>query len=599
MMQSILDAAASPWTPAAAVTECPGAGPPPAFSPHDEQRELNSVSVNEMMEIQRDLSGITLGPTADAPARNTAAEAAALDHLDTEMCKLPRDVTAVYYEALKHDGMVDRDFRLSFLEREDYDARLAAQRMARYWSFKMDVFGPDKCFLPMTLVEGGSLSDDVEVLMESFPDMILPGRDKQGRAVLYVDLKQWDTSKMSTKQTFRALLYIFHILCQDPNVRRRGAVVIENCKGLGLVRCDMDMFTYSARFIQAVPLRLRSYHICHPNAFVYYALYPIIKFFAGRELRLRIRTHYGSDELVLRSLEAYGLPRDILPTSGGGSLEYDVKTWFKDRILAENQSSTAYQANDQQQTLARISFYESIEPPKKRAASSRARKQTDCKSSGRVSNSQTNTSTGTSTVTAPNTAKNGMGRGRRDPRMATALKAKLADPDMSLLDALVLGGYVFTEEGGSSGGGKVDQDGITLRQRTNNLCRRIRTAKQGKKKEEESASDLQKDSANAETEATVGNDASPAVLPLHSATMVSRGTATGRNTDSKSSQGLDTVGHDNDGAMMPEYCVTTSSSDNGNKKGQEAEDDDSFLDEVDGLLGIDTDVDDLFNVVSC
>ena len=49
-----------------------------------------------------------------------------------------------------------------------------------------------------------------------------------------------------------------------------------------------------------------------------------------------------------------------------------------------------------------------------------------------------------------------------DPRMAKAVKAKQADPEMKLYDALVLGGYVFYEKTGCKD--LVNQDGTSLRQ---------------------------------------------------------------------------------------------------------------------------------------
>lgn len=55
--------------------------------------------------------------------------------------------------------------------------------------------------------------------------------------------------------------------------------------------------------------------------------------------------------------------------------------------------------------------------------------------------------------------------------MAKAAQAKMDDPSLSLLDALDIGGFMFN-------GKKVDQDDISLRQRTNNLCRRIRLEKE-------------------------------------------------------------------------------------------------------------------------
>jgi len=69
--------------------------------------------------------------------------------------------------------------------------------------------------------------------------------------------------------------------------------------------------------------------------------------------------------------------------------------------------------------------------------------------------------------------------GRRgDTRMHRALSARLANPEMSLLDALIAGGFQFPEHlEGSSDRNVVDSDNVLLCQRKNQLSRRLRLAK--------------------------------------------------------------------------------------------------------------------------
>ena len=70
-----------------------------------------------------------------------------------------------------------------------------------------------------------------------------------------------------------------------------------------------------------------------------------------------------------------------------------------------------------------------------------------------------------------------------DPRMAKAVRAKQEDPDLSLCDALISGGYVFTLKGpGRTDFDRFDEDGISLKQRKNNLCRRLREEQKKEKK---------------------------------------------------------------------------------------------------------------------
>jgi len=63
-----------------------------------------------------------------------------------------------------------------------------------------------------------------------------------------------------------------------------------------------------------------------------------------------------------------------------------------------------------------------------------------------------------------------------DPRMTMAVKAKMANPNLPLQDALEAGGFIFVKDPNSNG--MIDLDGTSLVQRKNNLCRRVRLEKE-------------------------------------------------------------------------------------------------------------------------
>lgn len=64
-----------------------------------------------------------------------------------------------------------------------------------------------------------------------------------------------------------------------------------------------------------------------------------------------------------------------------------------------------------------------------------------------------------------------------DPRMHSALKARLQDPNLSLHDALIAGGFEFHSKDGVS----FDNDNVQVGQRKNQLSRRLRLYKQNQK----------------------------------------------------------------------------------------------------------------------
>jgi hypothetical protein len=72
--------------------------------------------------------------------------------------------------------------------------------------------------------------------------------------------------------------------------------------------------------------------------------------------------------------------------------------------------------------------------------------------------------------------------GRRgDPRMHKAVRARLENPELSLLEALRFGGFVFPVDCSKADDASItDLDGVTLGQRKNQLSRRCRLARQGR-----------------------------------------------------------------------------------------------------------------------
>ncbi len=96
------------------------------------------------------------------------------------------------------------------------------------------------------------------------------------------------------------------------------------------------------------------------------------------------------------------------------------------------------------------------------------------------------TSDATSSITTKETTetvkrKKNSSKGRHgDPRMHRAVAARLLNPELSLLESLLEGGFTFPE--GTEGSGKSDRnihdsDGVLLCQRKNQLSRRLRLAK--------------------------------------------------------------------------------------------------------------------------
>mmetsp|Transcript_17202 Transcript_17202/g.38056 ORF Transcript_17202/g.38056 Transcript_17202/m.38056 type:complete len:639 (-) Transcript_17202:284-2200(-) len=446
----------------------------PAFTAQDELNEVAALSPADAVALESDLHGLaadfaglglafststsTKQGDAEAAANRTstgstgalhqrqyqppspAATVAALSRLNEEMAKLPSSQTAAYHQAVtKCPDLVSDERRTAFLECENYDAKLAAERLARCWEVRLELFGPDRCFLPMTL--DGAMKDEATNMLQWRIWQPLPVTDTAGRALIYIDPSRRNFAEYSMEQECMVLFYLLEAAVEDPDVRRSGVVYISDGR---------RMQRYTRKFLhpyQTVlglvqPIRMRAFHFCCPSRMANYMIEPVVRYAVRRDMRLRFKKHNGSVESVRQTLEGYCLPRDRLPTELGGDVVLDLKTWMLGRWALECSRASPSGAPAAKQPKTGDGPELALEKPKQR---------------GNLS----------------------------DPRMARALEARLADPDIALYDALIAGGYSFSynEERNTI----FDTDGISLQQRKNNLCRRIRNEK--RKRDEENGND--------------------------------------------------------------------------------------------------------------
>ena len=139
----------------------------PKFTAQDEQRELATLTIEELTKLQSDLTGIKaitngfsglgLGGEANAgeinvygcestgaspPAPISTDDNLLLAALDQHMTTLPVQSTAAYFMAtIKCPGEVSSERKLSFLQCEENSVPLAAERLALYWQYRLDGFG--------------------------------------------------------------------------------------------------------------------------------------------------------------------------------------------------------------------------------------------------------------------------------------------------------------------------------------------------------------------------------------------------------------------------------------------------------------------------
>lgn len=91
--------------------------------------------------------------------------------------------------------------------------QLAAERLMNYWNRRIESFGPDKAFLPMT--QKGALKDDWKALEYGFFSVLPAGKGAMGRGLVYVNLNRevaaCEDKSVSRESMHRATWYMTHV----------------------------------------------------------------------------------------------------------------------------------------------------------------------------------------------------------------------------------------------------------------------------------------------------------------------------------------------------------------------------------------------------
>ena len=443
----------------------------PKFTVHDENREMASLTVYDIVSSQSDLRGTAAagGATTDVTKKIQAFRRA--------LSLLPPSKTQAYRRAeVECSEQVGPERKAMFLEREDNNIDQASRRLARYWEYRSILFG-NRCYLPMTL--SGAMKEEVGNLATRKVFQLMPTKDSSGRAVIFISPARRNFAEYSVQQEAQALWYLLEVCMDDPEARKNGVVIVADGRDIQKKHYSRKMKLLVKVMGSVMPVRVRGIHLCYPSKVAYFIIYPVLKQIFGRHFRLRFKMHFGTQEKVLRELrDEYCLPVDRLPVELGGTVVLNMDQFLADRTAIENSELGIGRASSQEVLLISTRKSKRTREVKPKAAeitsSPPPPPPPSSKSKRKVPSPKPRASPTTSHFDGKKkeaTKKSGIKGRRPDPRMARAVEARMSDPSLTLLDALVIGGYVFNDK-------KVDQDGTTLRQRTNNLCRRIRIEKE-------------------------------------------------------------------------------------------------------------------------
>ena len=232
-----------------------------------------------------------------------------------------------------------RDFQLTFLRCELFNAKKAAIRLAKYLELAYELFGEEGLRRPLR-IEDLNTKEELEVLNAGH-QQLLPFRDRSGRRVLAIhdDLR----SVLSKGPAMKLLLYLWSVLMEDIDAQRKGLVLVfwprtvdnpthshlqqggedtntiargtnnKNAKRIKrkMKKCknynntnddgnnavahviDDDSGSTGKRFFEAIPIRMCALHFCLPDTPFFQMIRHVSLFILGENYRARVKTHQG------------------------------------------------------------------------------------------------------------------------------------------------------------------------------------------------------------------------------------------------------------------------------------------------------------------
>lgn len=173
----------------------------PAFTAEDERREIESLTLAELVRVQSDLAGLApaLLESLQPPSSSSAANTAIIAALEAELHKLPQADTEAYYRAVeKCPNQVGPKRKMIFLEASKNDVQATAAHLAEYWKARVELFGSTKAYLPMTL--DGAMREEKMNLASWCVWRLLSHPDAAGRPVLFFCPGRRNFAEYSTTQ---------------------------------------------------------------------------------------------------------------------------------------------------------------------------------------------------------------------------------------------------------------------------------------------------------------------------------------------------------------------------------------------------------------
>lgn len=218
----------------------------------------------------------------------------ALKDLADELDKMPSNRKRALEKAVEMspEYVQNRNFRLKFLRAEQFDASLAATRMALHFEEKYELFGEEK--LGREILLSDLNEDDMESIRTGYLQ-ILPDLDFGNRKVIFY-YKALHGCYKDKENLLRSFWYVTNTISASEDVQKLGvANVVYNLGGYPEGGMDYEKSRRLARLIKAIPIRFCSFYPCIDTK-AWEIVVDAFSFIVSKFLRFRLRAIKGDHE---------------------------------------------------------------------------------------------------------------------------------------------------------------------------------------------------------------------------------------------------------------------------------------------------------------
>lgn len=300
--------------------------------------EMERLSLKDRNAIYEEIHGVSTMAIEETPQLLEES----LRCFQAELDKIDGDVKCTYdFITRQEDDLpskrlaFDRSFRLRFLRCVFFNPSKAATRMVRFFGVLNAMYGREA----LTKFDGTMdffVGDkDIQVALRDGYLQLLPFRDRSGRKILVFVL---DALEIEDQARIKIFMYMVFVAGEDEETQRNGIVILfwPGSKELRLPASRHRGLV--SKVISAMPTRFASFHFCFPSTpFFQMARMMITVALKGGNDITRVKVHTGERMELQYRLMGYGIPVNLIPTTGTGTLKTKVfAQWAKARMIMDS-----------------------------------------------------------------------------------------------------------------------------------------------------------------------------------------------------------------------------------------------------------------------